>query len=108
MSVRVPTATPPAVCAEDRVCDVCDERPVARVLALDRPLAVCHSCATGLQRDGIDLVDVEESTEPTAPAPAIGPHSFCKSSLSAAERAALLRARKTLKRPQNGAQEIAG
>ncbi len=96
---------PPAV---DVLCVICDERSAMRLLALDRLLVVCHSCGTGLRRDGIDLVDEEEGTEPTAPAPAIGPHSFCNGPSSAAERAALLRARTTLKRPQNGAQEIAG
>ncbi len=87
---------------------ICDVRPATWMLALDRPLVVCHSCATGLRRDGLDLVDEEEGTEPSAPVPGNGPSRFYKTLSSAAERAALLRARTTLKRPQNGAQEIAG
>jgi len=90
------------------MCALCDVRSATRVLALDRQLAVCASCASGLRRDRIDLVDEEEGTEPTAPVPGIGPSRFSKTPFSAAEQAGLLRPRNTLKSPQNGAQEIVG
>jgi len=56
----LPTAVGVAV-ADDRVCEICDERSARQVLALDRLVATCARCAAELRRDGIDLDD-EEAT----------------------------------------------